>query len=175
MILGLSGGLGSGKTLIASMLATSEAARGRPVWANYALVCATVLRSWDELVQLESGVVVLDEAHVEIDSRAFANNIQATSFLLQTRKLGLDLVYTTQGFDQVDKRLRTITDLLGMCERVQWPNGMRASRCTLIRLPEASVIGRPLIVHTPALYALYDTHARVFPLTRSKNLGLSHQ
>lgn len=175
MIIGVTGGLGSGKTLLASYLAWSEYLRGRPVWANYALHCATQLKSWSELVALESGVVVLDEIHVEIDSRAFSTNVDATSFLLQTRKLDLDLIYTSQSFDQVDKRMRHITDLLGMCERLEFPNHVRASKVTLISMASLEVVRRMTLRHTPELYALYDTRARVFPLGKPRNLGLSQR
>lgn len=173
MIVGITGGLGSGKTLVASYLATCESRRGRPVWSNYPVYCATLVRSWSEVVSLESGVVVLDEVHVDIDSRSFGNNVEVTSFLLQTRKLDLDLIYTSQSLHQVDKRLRDITDIVMMCERVLSPDGSRASRVVVIDLTSVTVRTRFVLAHSPELYALYDTKARVYPLLRPKKLGLS--
>jgi hypothetical protein len=173
MIIGVEGKLGSGKTLVASWLASVEHERGRTVWANYALHCAVRLRSWSEVVQLHEGVVVLDEVHVEVDSRMSWSNIELASFFLQTRKEDLDLLYVSQAFHQVEKRLRDITDLLIRCEKIVAPDGSRASRLTLMDLIDVRVIKRVTLLHSPALYALYDTKARVFPLDRPKSFGLT--
>lgn len=175
MVLCAQGGLGSGKTLLVSYLAwLTRRETGCSVYANYPLHCASRLRSWSEVFDLSDGVAVLDELHVEIDSRSFSRNIEFTSFLLQTRKVGLDVLYTSQNINQVDMRLRNITDMLAICERIGLPGSAQASRIQLFDMSTMSRKSAFVLRHTPELYALYDTRARVFPLERSSgSYGLS--
>lgn len=175
MVLCAQGGLGSGKTLLVSWLAwLSHRDTGIQVFANYPLHCARRLESWSDVFALEHGIAVLDELHVEIDSRQFGRNVEFTSFLLQTRKVGLDLLYTSQNINQVDMRLRNITDVLALCERIGLPGGSQASRVQMFDMSSSRRMTGFVLRHTPELYALYDTFARVYPLRReSGSYGLS--
>lgn len=64
------------------------------------------------LDKLEKCVVILDEAHIYLDSRRSASktNMTTSYFILQTRKRGIILIYTAQLGTSVDKRLRNVQD-----------------------------------------------------------------
>lgn len=164
MILCVIGGLGSGKTLLMSALAHRQQLAGRVVAANYALRGAMIFRYWDELFSFSEGVYAWDEAHVDVDSRLFAQNIEATSWFLQTRKAGLDLYLTTQSFDQVDLRVRNMVDLLILMEK--W--GAGRSRFSVIDGFSGRLKRRGIFLHRPELYGLYDTRQRVERLQKRK-------
>lgn len=162
MILCITGGLGSGKTLLMSALAVQQMALGRVVAANYALHGARIFTYWEDLFAFEDGVFAWDEAHVDADSRMFAQNVEATSWFLQTRKSGLDLLMTTQSFDQVDLRIRNMVDCVIELQKIS-PG---VSRSTTVDGYSGRIIRRGVFRHNPQLYALYDTRAKVDKLHR---------
>lgn len=163
MIVGIDGGLGSGKTYTAVWLAAQEAS-ARPIFANFDLAIATRVWTWRELCALRSGMFLWDEAHLDIDSRMFGSNVSVTPWLTQTRKLGMDIVYMTQSYDQVDKRLRNLTDVLIRCSRVVAADSRRGTRMMVINIFEQKVVTDAIMAHDTGIYALYDTHQMVIPL-----------
>ena len=78
-----------------------------------------MLQKYDEEdTPLLNCVLVIDEAHVYLDSRTSVSrkNRIISMFLVQTRKKNVHLYYTTQSYDQIDKRLRNNTDVIVTCE-----------------------------------------------------------
>lgn len=166
MITVFMGGLGSGKTLTMSVFAAAELAAGGRVCANYPLVGAERVSTWDELYAFDHGTFCWDEAHVDMDSREFAKNIESSSWILQTRKDGVNLSLTTQHFDQIDKRIRNIADMLVICSKIGNADH-RGSRLEVVDLFTMTVKKKAILWHSSALYATYDTKAKVRPLYRS--------
>src|SRR5436189_6182989 len=69
------------------------------------------LLKYDDLIhlgKLDSALVVLDEVYVWFDSRTSGTkrNRAISYVVLQSRKKGMDIVYTAQAFSSVDLRLR---------------------------------------------------------------------
>lgn len=162
MVFGFVGTLGAGKTLFMSYLAHKvHQSRGGGLYANYALHGAERVNTWDDLFSLSDGLICLDELQVIADSRAFSKkeNLQFSQWLLQTRKIGLDLFFTTQNLNQVDLRVRNVLDYVAIL--------MRKSR----RSPLSQVwivdfqFGLPKnkfpLRHSEHLYQLYDTYQQV--------------
>lgn len=155
------GTLGSGKTLFMSFLAALEMQRGRPVWANYALHGATRLNTWDELFATSDGLICLDELQVLVDSREFSKkeNKVFSQWLLQTRKAGLELWFTTQHIEQVDKRVRGVLDWLFFLDRRS--RRVPMSTVHMFDFQFGIAKGRRTLLHSPALYGLYDTYQKI--------------
>lgn len=82
---------------------------------------------------LMSCAVVIDEAHVFVDSRKAMTprNIMFSKFITQSRKRDVDLLYTTQDVSyerfmfsgQVELRLRKLTDVVIMCKTITYIDG----------------------------------------------------
>lgn len=123
-ILGIVGGIGTGKTLFASALA-ERLKDNYYIMANYLLDCREKDITPDNIVDLlteaneetdRKKIMVIDEFHIFSDSRLSSSyhNILMSYFITQTRKQDIQLIYTTQQFGQVDIRVRDNTDALAL-------------------------------------------------------------
>lgn len=118
MLIGIFGQMGSGKTLIMSILAYELRKKGVELYTNYDLSGTTErIRTIEDLKQKDTGIVALDEFWLTVDSRDWKNNIFWTQWILQTRKKNLIVFYTTQTTGQVDIRIRHATNLWIFCEK----------------------------------------------------------
>ena len=124
MIIGFIGRMGSGKTLSMTRYAYKYFCAGYQIYSNIKFNFPYKEYTLQDLVDfanndvpLYKSLIVLDEAHIFLDSRnAQRNKNKVVSyFLLQTRKKGCHLYYTTQRFHQIDKRLRDNSDVLIQC------------------------------------------------------------
>lgn len=120
-IMGIAGSMGAGKTLFLSMLC-NQYKDTHIIMANYDLSVRD-MDIYPETVgemfakadnYIGKKIVSLDEVHVFFDSRMAHSkaNMLFSYFITQTRKQDIQLFYTTQHFNQVDKRLRDNTDVL---------------------------------------------------------------
>ncbi|SHK92606.1 zonular occludens toxin domain-containing protein [Desulforamulus aeronauticus] len=128
------GNLGEGKTLGASVLSHYFASRakrlGVPVdlYSNYGLQDSKELKSYKDFFRVAkspNSIVVLDEAHVNLDSRLFGkgSNIYMTQFFFYLRKLCCSLFMTTPNIRNLDSRMRMLTNILVICNK--WGGGFR--------------------------------------------------
>lgn len=126
------GNLGEGKTFGMSVLAHYFKARARragiqvDLYANYGLRGAKPLTHYTdfyEVAKSPNSIVLLDEAHVNLDSRLFhrGSNIFMTQFLFYLRKLHASLFMTTPHIRNLDSRIRQLTNILVLCQR--WGGG----------------------------------------------------
>lgn len=162
------GQLGSGKSYVAVALAHDFAQKtGLPVFANFQLrlPTATVVRTWQQVCSIRDGLFVWDESHLDIDSRTFATNVTVTPWLTQTRKLGVQLIVVSQSIDQVDIRMRRLTDVLIRCEAVAFGTE-RGTRLNVFAMQPSPVLkSRRVLRHSSSVYALYDTRQLIIPLS----------
>lgn len=118
------GVMGSGKTLTAAALATSEHYQnGKKIIANIHL--AIPYQRFDmgyfmehlQDEQLNDCITVLDEAHQYLDARRSSGrmNLLWTYYTVQTRKRGVDLYACFHHIDVMDKRFRRQVDVRGTC------------------------------------------------------------
>lgn len=166
MVFGFVGTLGAGKTLFMSYLAhLVYRHRGSGLYANYALNGAQRVTSWADMFALSNGLICLDELQVLADSRSFSKkeNLEFSQWLLQTRKVGLDLFFTTQNLNQVDLRVRNVLDYVAVLMRKS-----RKSKVSNVWIVDYQ-FGMPKnkfpLRHSEDLYKLYDTYQKVTMLT----------
>lgn len=111
------GFLGSGKTLGASIFAKYYQERsGCVLYSNYGLKDSKPFRSLEdfkEIAKEKSSILVLDEAHMDLDARSFSSNhvkfFTQVSYYL--RKLRCTLIMTSPSFSDLDSRIRNITNI----------------------------------------------------------------
>jgi len=118
MLIGITGKMGSGKTLSMTILATFLSRKLKvPLFSNYEMKNSIPLASLNDLWKAERAIMAADELHISMDSRGWKDNIKLSHFITQTRKKNLIFLYTTQNIGQVDLRVRQNTDIVIYCEK----------------------------------------------------------
>jgi len=121
LVRGFLGAPGSGKTYLMSVMA-SEWRRHNPelpIFSTYELRLPGVYSvdppgdSWGRVVNIldaHDGLLLLDEVALQLDSRLYQKTpIDLLHKLMQCRKYRLELWWSTQYIEYVDKRLRLLT------------------------------------------------------------------
>lgn len=122
MIVAYVGKPGAGKTLLMTADLVKAQKRERPVFANYPLLGARYWEKLDETYGIRRGIIAMDEAGSVVNSRKWEKlPDDVVKQWQQSRKLGLDLFYTSQAFTGVDKILRGITNYVYFCQRTIFP------------------------------------------------------
>lgn len=108
---------GSGKTYSLTERCITEARRGRRVFANFTINHPNCYRyRYDQLMDLPSGVIAIDEAHLWFSARhSIMLPPEWLAEVSQTRKNGWDLYWTSQHESRVDLALRHVTDTQWLC------------------------------------------------------------
>ena len=118
LIFGIVGNIGNGKTLLATYFAALWNAYKKRVYSNYniSLSLAKKITAQDfvDLNKLKDSLAILDEAYTWLESRMSGSDLNRilSHGVLQSRKKGVDLIYTAQLNSTVDLRLRRITSTM---------------------------------------------------------------
>lgn len=117
MITGYVGRVGAGKTY--SMIADALVYEGkRPIFSNMNLDWAEQVDTWQDLVNVQCALVLIDEAGVWFQSRDFSKMpAEVMSYFMQSRKQGADIWWTAQSEASVDVHIRRLTATYWRCER----------------------------------------------------------
>lgn len=166
-IIGLTGDRGSGKTLVMVYLGLKEhIKRGAKIYANFHLKGVpytyidfpTLLWMADNEVDLRDCIILIDEAHIWVDSRTSGKKLNRlfTYFLLQTGKDNINIYWTSQRKGQVELRLRQQTDI--------WINIERRGDLHLCLIDDITAGGsriQRMIVRGKPVWPYYDTHEKI--------------
>lgn len=111
MVEGFTGLPGSGKTYYLAKLGIEALKDGRQVYANFKLEGAQYFQDLSEVFSVRKGVILVDEINLVCASR-FWNKFppELAYFWSQTRKMELDIYWTAQHIDRVDKIVREISN-----------------------------------------------------------------
>lgn len=130
MIKGYFGLPGSGKTTFLTMIAQKELNRiasGRSPYKRvltnfYCHGCYKIDYSQLGLYDLSDSLILLDEITLDADSRNFKQFDQIKKkFFLMHRHYSIDVIYFTQQWDGVDKKIRDITHDLYYVKKLRLP------------------------------------------------------
>ena len=126
VVAGLYGWKGSGKTTALTLFGYLESltkSRSR-IYSNYKLNFDFEWLSGHDMIELtdklNDSAILIDELHEYADSRnsGTLQNKRVADFFLQSRHTRSNVYYTTQFKDQIDKRIRRITDIDIVCENL---------------------------------------------------------
>jgi len=117
MLVSVIGGLGSGKTLLTTILATKS---DRKVYANYRIKQKnfSILQPEILLIINEPSLIIIDEAYAWLESRTSGGQLNRymSYILFQSRKRNIDFLLTSQIYNTVDRRFRLLTDIEIQCK-----------------------------------------------------------
>lgn len=187
MIEGYVGRPGSGKTYTLTKRVLKIADK-RPVFSNYPIDHPNVtMFQPKDLMSLPSGVIVLDEAHLYFPARgALKLPMSWLTMLSQTRKMGWDLLWSTQHERRIDAVVRDVTNLMWWCKTygagsgTPWLFTARAYEPEYFRKPKMAML-RTWHRFSPKVAAAYDTfgfvqeadHLRTGDAYRKEGQGVS--
>lgn len=179
MLVAIIGQMGSGKTLLMSILSEAFFRQGLPIFATYSLENAERLDSVKKLLAVENGVLSLDEFWITLDSRDFGNskNISLTHWVNMTRKKNLLVMFTTQTFGQIDLRVRNAVDLIFSCEKIKLKDKSYMFRYTLVRGSDKIILKSFKIPEFKArnFFKFYDSFEIISPLLNETSQGSSNR
>ena len=194
-VLGLFGPKGSGKSLVACALAWEYYTAGIPVFFNpqgllmfppsehgycgFASLRDIIFRA----DRLRNCLIVLDELQVNLSKyRSGATaSVLIRGVIQQVRKLGIDMIVTSNSPSQIDGAFAEQLDFHGMCSghlppedprdyiNIMWVDtqshyGHGSSRMWRGRQTDQRLRGGEILQYASSYYSLYDTHVQVNPL-----------
>lgn len=110
MIHAVTGLNGAGKTSYAAGLLKRWEARGIKTAANIGVSGSTLVRNFDDLLQLRDCVLLVDEVTAVASSRQFASLTPEALLFFQTlRHSNIGLIWTAPTYDRADLALRSLT------------------------------------------------------------------
>ena len=127
MVTGYFGLPGSGKTTFLTMLAQKELIKmqkGKSCYKHvltnfYCYGCEKIDYKDLGSYEIEDSLILLDELTLDADSRNFKQFDEAhKKFFLLHRHYGCDVIYFTQQYDGIDKKIRDITQELYFVKKI---------------------------------------------------------
>jgi len=87
-------------------------------------------KNLEALIDLPNSVVCIDEAGILLNSRNFQETTrELLAGIVQSRKMGVDLIWTSQFNEQVDRQLRELTHIWVHCQSTSiWDKKLRRPR-----------------------------------------------
>lgn len=174
MIIGSIGNMGAGKTLSLVVMGykLNNRLKNPHIVSNFHTKITDQQindpKQLDEVSQEKSGIQILDEIWAWADSRKSQNNDLFNEMIINSRKRGWIILYSTQDLHMVDKRLRNNTDYVIMPEHYS-----RTGKNDVLKVRIVDKYGdvvNQLKVNADKFYGIYDTSEEV----GSKNKGVMY-
>lgn len=126
MLVGIEGGLGTGKTIQLVRYLAKDSHAGHDIYANFGLNkikynpidIKELLEFEKENINFTNATIGIDEITVFVDCRTSSSrsNRIFSYFVLQSRKRNVNVYYTTQSCSMLDKRLVEHTHIIILCD-----------------------------------------------------------
>lgn len=163
MVEGFCGLPGAGKTYWISKLGLEAIKKGRKVYANFSLKGAEYYSDLRDLFEIRNGLILVDEINLLCPSRWWDRlPPHLAYFWSQTRKQQLDIYWTAQHPDRVDKIVREISNWIWLIRKLPF-------NCRFLEqyLPEQVNkvkkvnFGFKVFYINKGVYSRYNTYERV--------------
>ena len=164
MLISIEGDVGSGKTLLATFIASTDS---RKVYSNYKLNIPNFSPLKPETLWNlnEPSLVLLDEAYSWLESRTSGKDVNRymSYVLFQSRKRGLDFILTEQLVGTIDLRYRGMINWVIQAEAFEL-----GFEYLCYKVTRKGVFGPARLVMSnriaERIFPLYDTFEKVDPL-----------
>jgi hypothetical protein len=165
--------LGVGKTLTLTYLAWNNwFHKNRKIYSNYDLYGFpfTKIESIPDLDDMQEGTFCGDELWLWLSSWGGGSKVKEliSNILLKSRKRGLTIVYTSQSINQVNKRIRDVTDFISYPLISVDDSFCRVEVFRNPAVPE-SRIKPPLYFNIEAVASMFNTYQEVKPIKEEKS------
>jgi len=165
MVEGYTGLPGSGKTYLLARDGIEAMRKKRPVYANFSLRGAEKYKKLNEIFHVRSGVILVDEINLVCPSRWW-NRFppELAYFWSQTRKMSLDIYWSAQHIDRVDKIVREISNFAWWCQKM--PFGIHWAKCYLpehISREKKDCFGHKIFTIDKKIASCYNTYELLDP------------
>lgn len=178
MIVGIEGGLGSGKTILMTRYLVKDYIKGHKIYTNYGLKeidyeridLSRILDMHDNAFDLNDCSLGVDEITVFADCRKSGSKLNRliSYFILQSRKRNVDVYFTTQNLSMVDLRLIQYMDVQVMCEKVYNGNGEVVKGYAKYKVFDLrdfkNLTTDSFVLDITKYYRFYDTREVILPL-----------
>lgn len=124
--------------------------------------------------KLDDSCVLIDELHEYADCRNSHSlqNKRVSDFFLQSRHTRSNIYYTTQYKDQIDKRIRRITDIDIVCENLftdlDGDGDDDLFRMTIADRRTPTVEARELEFYAKPVFDMFDSTEKINPFVFTK-------
>lgn len=179
MIIGLEGGLGSGKTVMMTRYLIKDYLKGKKIYTNfhlneieYELIdLSKILEMHKNGFDLNDCSLGIDEITVFCDCRRSGSTLNRliSYFILQSRKRNVDVYFTTQNLSMIDLRLVQYMDVQIICEKVKGQDGRTIEGLAKYRVFDLRDIRNlsinRFILDISKYYRFYNTREVILPPT----------
>jgi len=175
VVVGIYGFKGAGKTTALTLFLLCEHQEGslKNLYANYRLGFPFKWLRGTSMINLsrtlDDSAIGVDELHEYADSRSSGTlqNKRVSDFFLQSRHTRSNVYYTTQYKDQVDKRIRRITDIDVIAENLFIDSDGDGDddmfQLTIHDRRRPSTKPREVRFYAKPIFDLYDSTQRINP------------
>jgi len=165
MIFGFSGMPREGKSELMSIMAeVLHLQTHQPILANYTLMDSQRFIKFKDISEETDVIIAWDEVHHSMDARNFKDtkSMAYTQWLSIISHFRTTLFYTCQHPDQIDKRLRFLTDYMFFVD-----GGLRTStiNVTVVNWMYGIIVGRFRVYNKEKYYPLYNAFEIIKPTT----------
>ena len=189
LIVGIFGELGTGKTMLLTLIGYYYFLKGWKIYSNYRVTFPhTLVKSLDDIKDLDlskDSIFIFDELWITADARRHSTdeNITISQSILQSRKKRMSIFYTAQYPRLVEQRIRMITNYVLKPTIVGFnpdssPALMVVEKFARNSLGYVKPLGRTIPnVNLAEVGKLYDTEEVITPTnvkTRYENLAAKY-
>jgi hypothetical protein len=178
MIIGIQGGLGSGKTILMTRYLYKDWKKAKEIFASYGLKeikftpidMSKILEMHANEFNMRDCTIGIDEITVFADCRRSGSKMNRliSYFILQSRKRNVDIYFTTQNLAMIDFRLIDYMDFQIECKKVKDTKGHEVegyAQYTVFDLRDMQDIKvKQFMLDIRPYYRYYDTNEVVLPL-----------